>query len=277
VLPPSGHGFGLRTPHYAELRERGTRSTWVEAITENFLGRGGRPAAVLERVRRDARVALHGVSLSIGGLDPLNEAYLTELAELRHRIDASWVSDHLCFGTFAGYHAHDLWPLPQTEEALQHVIERVVRVQERLGERILLENVSSYLEYRDSTLPEWQFVSEVAERADCYLLLDLNNVVVNAKNHGFSSTTYVESLPRERIRQLHLAGHTDLGTHAIDSHASVVPDVVWDLYRHVVRRFGALPTIVEWDEALPSLEELETECRKAADIEREVLNEARAG
>jgi uncharacterized protein (UPF0276 family) len=227
-------------------------------------------------VRRDADVALHGVSLSLGGVDPLDERYLGGLRALRREIDACWVSDHLCFGTFGGHYAHDLWPLPRTEEALHHVARRIREVQDRLGERILLENVSSYLEFADDELSEGEFLAAVVEEADALLLLDVNNVVVNAKNHGLDPSDFLAALPGPRIRQLHLAGHTDHGTHAIDDHGSAPPDVVMSLYREVVRRFGAVPTIVEWDDHVPSLEELERESARAARTEREVLDEPRA-
>ncbi len=265
------HGYGLRVPHYTELLERGSPAGLVEVVTENFLWRGGRPRAVLERVRRDSDVALHGVSLSLGGVDPLNDGYLDELARLRRSIDAAFVSDHLCFGTERGHYAHDLWPLPRTEEALVHVAARIQRVQDRLGERILVENVSTYLEFPENELGEAAFLGAVAERADCFILLDVNNVIVNAKNHGLSPTDFVATLPVERVRQLHLAGHTDHGTHAIDDHGSRVPDAVMELYRHVLRRFGRVPAIVEWDDNVPTLEELEQEMERVKAVESEVL------
>jgi len=204
-------GFGLRVQHYEAILERGIRADFAEATSENFLGRGGRALSVLERVRADVPIALHGVSLSIGGMDPLQGDYLTELAALAARISALSVSDHLCFGTFGGHYAHDLWPLPYTEEALTHVVERVQRVQDKLGRQLLLENVSSYIAYRASTLSEWEFLAEVVERADAGILLDLNNVHVSAANHGFSAQTYLHSMPRERVQQIHLAGHSDHG------------------------------------------------------------------
>lgn len=270
------HGYGLRVPHYAELLSQGSSAGLVEVVTENFLARGGRPRAVLERVRRDAPVALHGVSLSLGGVEPLNERYLDELRALRREIEACSVSDHLCFTAHGAHYAHDLWPLPRTEEAVAHVAARIARVQDRLGERLLIENISTYLEYQDDTLTEPEFLAEVAARADCHLLLDVNNVVVNAKNHGRSAVAFLDALPVGRVRQLHLAGHLDLGTHAIDDHGSAVPDDVWALYREVVRRFGPVPTIVEWDENVPSLAVLAAEAERAAAIEREVLDEPRA-
>jgi uncharacterized protein (UPF0276 family) len=230
---------------------------------------------VLGRVRRDSEVVLHGVSLSIGSIDPLDLDYLDGVRALVDFIEPTWISDHLCFGSVDGHRAHDLWPLPFTEEALAHVVERVQRVQDVLGTRLLLENVSSYVEYRASTMLEWDFLREFAERADALLLLDVNNVHVNAQNHGFSADAYVEALPPERVKQIHLAGHTDYGTHAIDDHGSAVPEPVWELYRHAVRRFGPVTTIVEWDENVPDLEVLRAESEKARRIEREVLDEPR--
>ena len=256
-------GFGLRVPHYEQVLRHGLRADFAEAISENFLGRGGRAFNVLERVRADMPVALHGVSLSIGGMDPLCNAYLTELCELASRITAFSVSDHLCFGTFGGHYAHDLWPLPYTEEAIGHVVERVQKVQDRLGRRLLLENVSSYVEYRASTLSEWEFLSEVVTRADAGILLDLNNVFVSAKNHGFSTDEYLSGLPVARVQQIHLAGHSDANGYLFDDHGSPVSTAVWQLYEQSLERFGVLPTIVEWDERLPELSVLEAEADRA--------------
>jgi len=266
-------GFGLRVPHYDEILNHGLRADFAEAISENFLSRGGRAFSVLERVRADMPVALHGVSLSIGGMDPLSESYLAELAALATRIAACSVSDHLCFGTFGGHYAHDLWPLPYTEEALSHVVERVQRVQDRLGRRLLLENVSSYVEYRASTLTEWEFVSEVVTRADAGLLLDLNNVFVSAKNHEFSPLTYLRALPKERVQQIHLAGHSDAGSYLLDDHGSPVSAEVWRLYEESLELFGVVPTIVEWDERLPELSVLEAEADRARTLSKAHLAE----
>jgi uncharacterized protein len=276
VIGRGYHGYGLRVPHYSDLLERGTSAGLVEVVSENFIGRGGRPRAVLERVRRDAGIALHGVSLSLGGVDPLNERYLDGLRSLRREIDACWISDHLSFGTVGGHYAHDLWPIPRTEEALGHVVERVQRIQDRLGERLLVENVSTYVELRENTLGEAEFLAAVAEGSDCAILLDVNNVVVNVKNHGGAPLDFLRLLPKERVRQLHLAGHSDHGTHALDDHGSAAPADVMELYREVVRRFGPIPTIVEWDDNVPSLVELEAEAERAARAEAEVLDEPRA-
>jgi uncharacterized protein (UPF0276 family) len=248
----------------------------VEAVTENFLGRGGRPRAVLERVRRDVPVALHGVSLSIGGVSPLNGEYLRALRGLCDSIAPAIVSDHLCFGTWGAHYGHDLWPLPYTEEALAHVVGRVAEVQDRLGRRLALENVSSYVAFADSQLAEWDFLSEVARRADCDVLLDINNVYVSARNHGFDPAAYIEAIPIERVAQFHLAGHSDQGTHLLDDHGSQVPPPVWALHQIAVVRFGHVPTIVEWDEDVPSVETLTAEVTKARASEAVALRHAPA-
>jgi uncharacterized protein (UPF0276 family) len=264
ALPGSAcAGLGLRVPHYDAILAGRLRADCAEVISENFLGRGGRAFSVLERVRSDMPISLHGVSLSIGGLDPLRETYLAELSELATRLAPLSVSDHLCFGTFAGHYAHDLWPLPYTEEALCHVVERVQQVQDRLGRRLLLENVSSYVEYRASTLTEWQFLSEVVTRADAGILLDLNNLFVNANNHGFCCADYLRALPKSRVHQIHLAGHSDRGSYLFDDHGSAVSDDVWRLYRDSLELFGPLPTIIEWDERIPELSVLEAEADRA--------------
>jgi uncharacterized protein (UPF0276 family) len=272
--PLYGHGIGLRVPHYAHLLAHSLPLDFAEAISENFLGRGGRPRAVLERVRRDVPVVLHGVSLSIGSMDPLNRAYLKELAQLGRDFAVPWFSDHLCFGGYGGHYGHDLWPLPYTEEALVHVVERVKIAQDELGRELLLENVSSYIEYHDSELTEWEFLSEVAERADCSLLLDVNNVYVSARNHGYDPLQYLAGIPPRRVRQLHLAGHLDTGKFLLDNHGSQVPPPVWDLYREVVRRCGSVPTLIEWDDAIPSFDRLIAEAETARTIEHSILIKA---
>lgn len=264
------HGLGLRTQHFTQILEHGLRAELAELISENFLGRGGRPLAVLERVRRDMPVALHGVSLSIGGCDPIPPVYLKGLRELADRVEAAWVSDHFCFGTFGGHSGHDLWPLPFTEEAITHVVERVQQVQDALGRRLVLENVSSYVEYRASELSEWEFIAEVLRRADCELLLDLNNLHVNAINHGYDASRALRRIDGRRIRQLHLAGHSDLGTHLFDDHGAPVSDAVWGLFVDCVRTHGPRPTVVEWDERVPELSTVLAECERARQLEAAV-------
>jgi uncharacterized protein (UPF0276 family) len=266
-----GHGVGLRPKHYGRYLESKVRVDWVEAISENFMRIGGRPLAVLEKVRRDVPVALHGVSLSIGSTDPLNAQYLLELDELVRRIEPAIVSDHLCWGSHGGRYVHDLLPLPFTEEALEHVVRRVQAVQERLKRRILLENVSSYLTYAESTLSEWDFLSEVAERADCGILLDINNIYVSAKNHGFDPFEYLEAIPIQRVVQFHLAGHSNCGDYLLDTHDQHVCADVWNLYCEAVRRFGLVSTLIEWDEKVPELNVLLAESRLAREFEMKSL------
>jgi uncharacterized protein len=267
-----GHGIGLRTKHFPRVLDGTAHADWFEAISENFMIRGGRPLAVLERVRAEAPIVLHGVSLSIGSTDPLNLHYLDELADLAARFAPAWVSDHLCWGSVGGRYAHDLLPLPYTEEALALVAERVRVVQDRLRRRILIENVSSYLTFTHSTMPEWEFLAAVAERADCGILLDVNNVYVSATNHGFAPEAYVDGVPAARVGQIHLAGHSDRGTHLLDTHDAAVVPAVWDLYRYTLGRLGRVSTLVEWDDRIPELEEVVAEAERARAIESEVLD-----
>jgi len=270
--PALGHGVGLRRDHFERVLAAPTRVGWFEVISENFMVKGGRPLDVLTRVRRDYPVVLHGVSLSIGTTDPLDDAYLARLKALAARVEPAWVSDHLCWTGVGGHNAHDLLPLPYTEESLAHVASRVARVQETLGRRIALENVSSYLTYTASAMTEWDFLRAVAEKADCGILLDVNNVFVSAVNHGFDPAAYLDALPVERVWQFHLAGHSDHGTHLLDTHDHPVRDEVWDLYRRAVARFGAVPALVEWDGNIPEWDRLEAESLRAKEIEADVLS-----
>ncbi|HEY7723903.1 MAG TPA: DUF692 domain-containing protein [Anaeromyxobacteraceae bacterium] len=266
-----GHGIGLRTKHFARFAAERPPVDWVEAITENFMAPGGRPVAVLEKVRAEVPVVLHGVSLAIGSVDPLSERYLAELAAVVKRVEPALVSDHLCWGTHRGQYLHDLLPLPYTEEALAHVAGRVGRVQERIGRRILLENPSSYVAFKDSTMAEWEFLAELTRRSGCGILLDVNNVYVSAHNFGFDPLDYLRGVPADRVGYLHLAGHSDKGKYLLDSHDQAVPAPVWALYREALRRFGRVPTLVEWDDAIPPLEEVVAQSRRAAAIEAEEL------
>lgn len=271
------HGFGLRTPHYAEFLEQGVNGTdVVEAITENFLERGGRPWAVLERVRQDVPIALHGVSMSIGGTDPLNLQYLQSLRDLCARVQPLTVSDHLCFGTAFGNYGHDLWPLPYTEEAVLHVVQRIAQVQDVLGHQLLVENVSSYVTYAQSSMKEWEFLNEVSIRSGCGVLLDVNNVFVSSRNHAFSAEDFIDNIRVTSVGQLHLAGHSDKGDFILDDHASEVNEDVWRLYERTVARVGCVPTIIEWDENVPSLERLTQESEHARRLEAVVLFERKS-
>jgi uncharacterized protein len=274
---PLGVGIGLRPTHYAELlrdpRAVAAKIDWFEAISENYMVPGGRPPRVLEAVRSHFPIALHGVSLNIGSVDPLDEPYLDRLAELVSRFEPAWLSDHLCWTGVDGHQLHDLLPLPQTEAAVRHVSERVARVQDRLGRRIALENVSSYAVFRADQMPEWEFLAAIAERADCGILLDLNNVFVSAHNHGLDAEKYVDALPSARIFELHLAGPSQAGELLVDTHDSPVRDEVWALYERALRRHGPVSTLIEWDDRIPPLAELVAEAQRARAIRERVRGE----
>jgi uncharacterized protein (UPF0276 family) len=271
-----GHGIGLRPAHYARLLEGGVEGVdWFEVVSENFFEPGGRPWAVLERVRAQVPVVAHGVSLGIGDSDPLDERYLALLSAFVERIEPAWVSDHLCWGALGGRRAHELLPLPYTDEALAHVVSRVDAVQERLGRTIALENVSSYVAFRASTIPEWEFLSEVARRTQCRILLDVNNVYVTATNLGFDPARYIDELSHRHVAQIHLAGHTDRGSYLFDTHVGPVSETVWQLYRRALQRCGGVPTLVEWDDAVPPLEVVIEQAERARAIEREELGDGR--
>jgi uncharacterized protein len=255
----SGFGLGLRPPHYEAILNEPHNIDWLEVVTENYLVPGGKPLHYLDRIRADFPVAMHGVSLSIGSTDPLDRAYLAQVRALADRIEPSWISDHLCWTGVEGLNVHDLLPLPYTEEALGAVVGRLGEVQDALGRRLLLENVSSYLSYRASEMTEWEFLREVAQRADCDILLDINNIYVSSVNHRFDPSTYLQAMPKARVRQFHLAGHSDMGGHLIDTHDQPIVAPVWDLYREAVLRFGAVPTMIERDDNIPALGELVAE------------------
>ena len=274
--PYIGHGVGLRTRHYARARKGELDVDWVELVTENFFGAGGQPARVLERVREAMPVVLHGVSLGIGSLDAPDPEYLERLRALVDQVEPAWVSDHLCWSTHQGLHSHALLPLPLTQPCLAAVADRVARVQDALGRQLLLENVSSYVTYREDSLPEWEFLSQLCARTDCLLLLDLNNILVNCANHGWDPQQYLNGIPGERVWQLHLANHSDRGNYKFDSHLGAVPDEVWALYRDVLARWGPISSLVEWDEDTPEWALLQAEQRRAVQIAEQVLGEAPA-
>jgi uncharacterized protein len=266
-LPRERAGIGLRAEHCVEFVDTRPAVGFIEAHSENYFGRGGKPLHFLERARRDYPLSLHGVGLSIGSTDPLNEQHLARLGELVAQLQPALVSDHLCWSSVGGVYANDLLPLPYTDEALGHVVERVGRVQERLGRAILLENVSSYVEFDASALPEAQFLAEVARRSGCGILLDVNNIHVSACNHGFDARRYLEAIPRGAVHEMHLAGFTtrriDGAEFLIDTHSAPVSDAVWALYELALQRFGCVPTLIEWDAELPPLAQLVAEAHRA--------------
>jgi uncharacterized protein len=266
----AGFGLGLRTPHYeAVLNEPHGEPhaiDWLEVITENYLVPGGKPLSYLERIRERFPLVMHGVSLSIGSTDPLDVEYLEGVRALASRIEPHWISDHLCWTGIDGRNLHDLLPLPYTEEALKLVVARIGQVQDALGRQILLENVSSYLTFQASDMNEWDFLREVAQRADCAILLDINNIYVSSVNHGFDALAYLKAIPKDRVRQFHLAGHSDLGGHLIDTHDHPIVEPVWNLFRAAVAQFGAVPTMIERDDNIPELSELVAELQIARDL-----------
>ena len=272
-----GFGLGLRTSHYAEILATTPAASgvdWFEILSENYLDGGGKPLAMLDQIRRDYPMVMHGVSMSIGTPDGPSDAYLRSLQTLIARVQPLWVSDHLCWTGTQGKNLHDLFPLPYTDEAIATVVRNVRRVQDVLGRRILLENVSSYLSFSADTCTEWDFVAAVAEQSDSLILLDVNNVYVSSVNHGFDTQDYLRALPPERVQQIHLAGHSRQGDCIIDTHDQSVADPVWALYADAVRRFGKVATMIERDDQIPPLSELAAELRHARALAGEVLLEA---
>lgn len=259
-----GVGVGLRAPHVEHVLAKAPRVAWFEVIAENFMVQGGRPRQNLERVRERYPVIPHGVALYVGSAGGLDREHLRRWAELIRRVDPPWVSDHLCWGSVDGRTSHDLLPLPYTPEVARLCAEAIREIQDTLERPFAIENVSSYAEFRASTMTEWQFLAEVAERADCGILLDVNNIYVSSVNHGFDPRTYLRAIPAERVAQLHLAGHAPHDGFIIDTHDRPVADPVWDLYAEALELLGPTPTLLEWDDQLPTFPELEAEAAKAS-------------
>ena len=269
---PARAGIGLRAPHFDVVLEQSPDVAWFEVHSENFFGLtddrlGGKPLSYLERVREQYPISLHGVGLSLGSADPLNRSHLKKLKQLIHHIEPGLVSEHLSWSSIDGRYFNDLLPLPYTEEALVHMVNRVSETQEFLGRQILIENASSYLEFSSSTIPEWEFVVALAKQSGCKILLDVNNVYVNAMNHGFDPLLFVRSVPADLVGEIHLAGHTvktfDEGVLRIDTHDQLVCDAVWDLYDATVAHVGEVPALIEWDSNLPALDVLLAEAKRA--------------
>jgi uncharacterized protein (UPF0276 family) len=265
-IPTAGFGLGLRPAHYEAIVADPPAIDWFEVLTENYLVPGGRPMHWLDTIRRDYPMVMHGVSLSIGGTDPLDREYLQQVKALARRVEPLWISDHLCWTGTGGTNLHDLLPLPFTESALEHIAARVVQVQEILDRRILLENVSSYVSFSGSEYSEWDFVAALARRADCLILLDVNNVHVSAFNHGFDAKAYIDAMPADRVQQIHLAGHSHSGDWIVDTHDAPVADPVWELYEYATQRLGPVATMIERDDRIPPLADLVAELGRARHI-----------
>lgn len=274
--PQLGFGLGLRTEHYQTIIEEKPAVDWFEIITENYLVPGGQPLYFLDKIRESYPIVMHGVSMSIGSCDPIDWDYLAQVKALADRVKPQWVSDHLCWTGIQHKNTHDLLPLPYTEEAIHHIAHRIKQVQAFLERPFLIENVSSYVSYNDSTMPEWVFINEILQQADCMMLLDVNNVFVSSINHEFNPLDYIKALPSHRIYQIHLAGHSNMGDYIIDTHDHEVIDEVWDLYSETLKHHGLISTMIERDDNIPPLAELLTELQQASEISRLVIQEVAA-
>ena len=262
--PYLGFGLGLRPEHYQQvLDSQPSKVDWFEIISENYMIDGGKPLYFLERIRQDYPIVMHGVSMSLGSTDPLNMQYLAQLKALIERVEPVWFSDHLCWTGVDHKNMHDLLPLPYTEAAVEHVAARISQVQDFVGRRMLIENLSSYITYGADAMTEWEFLSAVADRADCFLLLDVNNIYVSSYNHGFDPMDYLRGIPAERVWQHHLAGHENTGNLIIDTHDHPIIDPVWELYRQTAKWLGPVSTMIERDANIPPLEELVDELSRA--------------
>ena len=267
-----GIGIGLRVPHYQHILTKKPTVDWFEIISENFLVDGGRPLEVLDQILEQYRVVQHGVSLYFGSADRLNRDHLRRLKALVRRTGTPWLTDHLCWGSVDGTYTHDLLPMPYTFSAAKRTAEKIRQVRDFIGVPVCVENVSSYTEYHVSEMTEWEFLSEVVERADCGILLDVNNIYVSSRNHDFNPYDYVDGVPHDRVAQMHIAGHTKFEKYLLDTHDHPVLDPVWKLYAHAIRRCGVTATLLEWDDRIPSFEEVHAEALKA----KQYLVDARA-
>jgi uncharacterized protein len=274
--PSPGFGLGLRTQHYADFLDAPQRVDWLELLSDNYMVPGGKPLVMLDRIRANYPVVMHGVALSIGAADGVDETYLDALAQLADRVQPLWISDHLCWTGVHGRVLHDLYPLPYSEDALDVVVRNVHRVQERLKRSLVLENVSSYVSFGASHMSEWEFISAVCARTGCRLLLDVNNIHVSSVNHGFDARAFLNGIPAGRVQQIHLAGHTDHGDHIIDTHDHPVADAVWALYTEALKLCGPVATMIERDDHIPPLAELVTELDHARALSASVFAPAEA-
>ena len=264
--PNLGFGLGLRVDHYETILKEKPPVDWFEIITENYLVPGGKPLYYLDKIRESYPMVMHGVSLSIGSSDPLDFDYLSQVKQLMKRVEPKWISDHLCFTGVNHKNLHDLLPLPYTEEMIKHVVSRIQAVQEFLGRQILIENVSSYISYQQSEMTEWEFIAEIAKQADCHILFDVNNVYVSSRNHEFNPMDYVNAMPADRLYQIHLAGHLNMGDYIIDTHDHDIVDPVWELYQKTLETHGFISTMIERDDNIPPLSDLLKELNRAKQI-----------
>jgi uncharacterized protein (UPF0276 family) len=269
-IPNLGIGIGLRIPHYEDIFRLQPEIDWFEIISENFMVEGGKPLEILDKILERYPVVQHGVSLAIGSPDPLDFDYLKRLKALTRRTKTPWVSDHLCWGRLPGAHYHDLLPLPYTKSVIDYVAERARIVQDYLELPFALENLSSYVAFKQDQMPEWEFYSAIVEKADVFMMLDVNNIYVSSRNHGFDPRQYCNYLPLERVLQIHLAGHCDMGDYVLDTHDNYVCDEVWKLYGDIYPKTGGVSTLLEWDDNVPSFEQTWTEALKAKQFQQKI-------
>jgi hypothetical protein len=270
-VPIKGCGVGLRFQHIDRVVTEKPHIPWLEILTDNYLLPGSVQQDYLLEVAEHYPLTFHGVGMSLGSTDPLDNEYFSRVKALVERVNPAWVSDHLCWTSVHGFVTHDLIPLPYTEATIRHAAQRIRQAQDRLGRRLVIENVSSYLQYQQSEMSEWTFFSAVAEEADCGMLLDVNNIYVSACNHDFDPVDYLNAIPVERVQEIHLAGYEDRGTHLLDTHGYPVSEPVWTLYAQAVKRFGVIPTLIEWDNNVPELAILLAEAAKAAEVQVHAL------
>jgi len=261
-----GVGIGLRSQHYQHILDTKPDTPWFEILTDNYMGDGGQPLDYLEKIRADYPLTFHGVGMSLGSDGPLNMSYMKKLKALKQRFQPNWISDHLCWSASGKHTSNELLPLPYTEEAIRHLAGKIGQAQDFLGERLLLENVSSYVAYRDSTATEWAFINAIVDEADCHTLFDVNNIYVNACNHGFDARDFIDGINAEHIREIHLAGYDDQETHLLDTHGQPVHPPVWSLYERAIQKLGPIPTLIEWDTDIPEYAVLQNEAQQAEDI-----------
>jgi uncharacterized protein (UPF0276 family) len=267
-----GIGIGLRSPHYSYILENKPDISWFEVLADNYLISGGLPLYYLDKIRQDYPVTLHGVGMSLGSTDALNFTYLTRLKSLVEKIKPAYVSDHLAWISVNNHYLNDLIPLPYTEETRQHLAQRIIQVQEFLGQRILIENPSAYISFTHSTMTEWEFLQGLLKEADCYLLLDVNNVYVSAINQNFDPLNYLEQIPKNRVKEIHLAGYQEKENYLFDTHGYPVHEPVWELYKVALQNFGSIPTLIEWDTDIPEFEVLMAEANQAKSYQLTINN-----
>ena len=266
-----GCGIGLRLDHFEKIEETKPDVPWFEVLSDNYLLEGTMQRNYLRKFRHDYPVTFHGVGMSIGSTEPLNQDYLKRLKQLKEEIQPAWISDHLCWTSAHGVVTHDLIPLPYTQSVVKHIVDRILQVQDFLGEQLVIENVSSYLQFKSTEMSEWDFINEVTRQSDCRLLLDVNNIYVSAQNHHFDAEEYLLAMPAEKVAEMHLAGYEDRGTHLLDTHSRPVTEPVWALFKKAVQHVGDVPVLIEWDNDIPSLERVIQEAHKAQVLQQEIL------